>query len=101
MNTRVIEIVTFKLAKGISEAEFLATLPAVNAFITACDGFIARRLSKDDDGLWTDHLEWTDMAAAKAASDQFPQQQGLGPFMTAMDMQSVKMSHNHLQLSLG
>lgn len=101
MKNHVIEAVTFKLAKGISDNDFLATQPSVEKFLQTCEGFINRRLSSGEDGLWLDHIEWTSMEAAKAASDIFMQQESLKPFMHAMDMSSVAMHHNFLKISIG
>lgn len=101
MNNHVIEAVSMKLANGISDKDFLATQPAVEKFLKTCDGFVNRRLSKGENGVWLDHIEWTSMEAAKAASDMFMQEESLKPFMQAMDMPSVTMHHNQLLFSIG
>ncbi|MCF6326370.1 MAG: hypothetical protein L3J21_03645 [Devosiaceae bacterium] len=66
MNNRVIEVVTFKLNKGVSEYEFLKAVSASSEFIKTLDGFILRRLSCDDGGNWLEHVEWENLAHAEA-----------------------------------
>ena len=101
MGNHVIEVVTFKLADGVSEAEFLKTVPASNDFLNTRDGFISRRLSRDDQGTWMEHIEWETLAAATAASEAFMNQASLKPLMQAIDGANAKMSHNQLMISVG
>lgn len=101
MKNHVIEVVSFKLAKGVSDDDFLATQPSLKKFLDTCEGFINRRLSISEDGLWLDHVEWASMEAAKAAAEDFTQQESLKPLMQAIDMPSVSMHHNLLQVSIG
>ncbi|MCF6322323.1 MAG: hypothetical protein L3J32_11230 [Rhizobiaceae bacterium] len=101
MNERIIEAVTFKLAKGVSDADFLKTVAASTDFIKAREGFIARRLSKGEDGTWLEHIEWENMTAAKSASDAFMKEPSLAPMMQAIDGASAIVQHNQLQISVG
>jgi len=101
MTNHVIEIVTFKLADGVSEAEFLKTVPASNDFLNTMDGFVSRRLSRDDEGTWMEHIEWKTLAAATTASEAFMKQASLKPMMQAIDGANAKMSHNQLMISVG
>ncbi|MHA1545134.1 MAG: antibiotic biosynthesis monooxygenase family protein [Alphaproteobacteria bacterium] len=101
MTNRVIEIVTFNLAPGVTEAEFLEKIPTSTNFIKACEGFISRRLSRSEDGSWLEHVEWETMAAAKAASDAFMSEASLKSFMQAIDGSSAKVRHNQLLVSVG
>ena len=100
MNDPIIEIVTFKLADGVSEAAFLETVPASNDYIKTCPGFLARRLSKSADGTWYDHLEWASLEAAYAAARGFETEPRLAPFVQAIDFTSTKMHHNVLHARL-
>ncbi len=101
MSETIIETVTFKLAPGADEAAFIKASDDVNAFLGTCDGFIARRLSKNADGVWLDHVEWRNLADAKAAAETLPAQQQLAPFMAAIDMSSAKMRHDALMARAG
>ena len=100
MTRHVIELVTFKLAPGVSKEEFLKTVPPSNEFLEGCTGFISRRLSCNEDGTWVEHVEWDSMAAAKAASDAFMITQSLKPMMQAIDGKNAIMRHNQLMISV-
>ncbi len=101
MTNRVIEVVTFKLAKGVSDEEFLKTVPASSEFVRNLPGFIARRLSKGDNGIWLEHIEWKSLDDAKAASQAFMQEESLKPMMQAIDGSGARVGHNQLLVSVG
>ncbi|MEO1249814.1 MAG: hypothetical protein AAFW76_08245 [Pseudomonadota bacterium] len=101
MTGKVIEVVRFRINEGISEAAFAKSAETVNAFLQDCPGFIARRLSRGEDGEWIDHVEWQTMEAAKTASDALMQRTDLGDFLSAIDESSVVMRHNMLHSTLG
>ncbi len=100
MNNRVIEVVTFKLNKGVNEAEFLKTVPASSEFIFKLDGFISRRLSCDNEGNWLEHVEWESLSHAEAASVEFMGAEGVKPFVNKIDTGNIKLSHNRLLVSV-
>lgn len=101
MTGKVIEVVRFRTNKGVSEAAFAESAKTVNAFLQNCPGFIARRLSRGEDGEWIDHVEWQTMEAAKKASEAFMQRSDLAGFVSAIDEASVVMRHNMLHSTLG
>ncbi len=100
MTNHIIEIVSFKLADGVSDADFLRTVPASNVFLEARAGFISRRLSKGDDGTWLEHVEWENLEAAQTASDAFMKDASLKPMMQAIDGANATMGHNTLMISV-
>ncbi|MEY3307096.1 MAG: hypothetical protein RLZZ413_1134 [Pseudomonadota bacterium] len=65
----VAEIVTFRLLSGTDEARFLADARATDRTVALQPGFLRRSLSRDDTGLWTDYIEWADLASAKVAAE--------------------------------
>ncbi len=95
----VVEVVTFKLVENVSEGQFLESAHAVNSFLDKSDGFVRRHLSVAEDGVWTDHIEWQSMEQAKSASEKLMQFEAAGPFMAAIEGNSVAMGHNNLKLS--
>ena len=97
----IVEIVSFRLAAGISDDKFVAAVQASNDFIQKQPGFIARRLSKADDGTWTDHIEWATLELATSAAESFMMEKTLAPFMMAIDPISINISHNKLIVSVG
>ncbi len=94
--SNIIEIVSFKLAKSVSDDAFLNTIPLTSSFLQTCDGFISRHLSKGDDGEWVDHVQWANMADAQSASQKFMADKSLLPFMEKIENTSVTMRHNSL-----
>lgn len=101
MNTHVIETVVFKLLANVSSEDFLKTVPASSTFIEASPGFVARRLSRGEDGAWIEHIEWKTMDDAKLASDTLMKEESLMPFLQCIDGDTVTISHTDLEVSLG
>ncbi len=90
----VVEMVTFKLLKGITDTEFLQATEAMETgFLCAYKGFVRRTLSKSDEDSWLDHIEWTDMKAAKNVFELALQVPATGPFFQAVDPNSVTLKY--------
>jgi hypothetical protein len=89
----VAEIVTFRLVSGTDEAAFLAAAEATEAPVSAQSGFLRRSLSRGYDGLWTDYVEWADLASAKAAAEAVMARPEFGAFVAAIDPHGMTMRH--------
>ena len=89
----VAEIVTFRLAAGVSDADFLAAARDVEGILSRAPGFRARNLSGTGDGTWTDHVVWESMAQATAAAESLMANPAAGPFLQAIDPDSIAMRH--------
>ncbi|MGB7244685.1 MAG: hypothetical protein WBC93_21670 [Sulfitobacter sp.] len=97
-STFIAEIVTFRLKPGSSPAEFVATAANLADFLKSTGALRSRHLSCDDTGLWTDHITWTSMEAAKTvANDMFARPEA-APFMALIDTTDLKMRHAPLAL---
>jgi hypothetical protein len=96
----IIEIVTFKRNPAVTTELLAKHASAANAVISQMPGFVARRLSLGDDGTYTEHVEWRDMASAKAAAAAIMNEPDVRPFMEAIDPQSISMQHKTLVVSL-
>ena len=69
MTTPVIDLVTFKAAKGTLEAEIRQAAETTGAFLRGCPGFLSRQLSHDPaTDTWADVVSWTDRASAERAA---------------------------------
>ncbi|NOZ32827.1 MAG: hypothetical protein GXP01_07095 [Alphaproteobacteria bacterium] len=101
MSAHIIEQVTFKLAAGVSEDEFLKIVPATSEFISAQPGFVCRRLSLSDGGVWHEHVEWKTLEDANRASEKFMKHASVAPFMGMVEEKSVTMAHHQLKVSVG
>lgn len=97
MENHVAEIVTFKLAKGVSAADFVAISQASEDFVRAQDGFVLRQLTCGDDGTWTDYVIWKDMETAKSVAAEFPKQPFCAPLMQAIAEGSANLRHEAVQ----
>ena len=89
----VIEIVQFRLAEGVSDADFKAAAASTMPFLCGTDGFIRRTLSRGDDGLWIDHVEWADVNIAQAAAAAAMENETMLPFMMAIDPASISLNY--------
>lgn len=96
----VAEIVTFRLAAGVSDDAFLAAARATQGFVEAAPGFVSRRLSRGGDGTWTDHVEWASKDQAKAAAEALMADPAALPFLQAIDPDSVAMRHEALLMRM-
>ncbi len=99
MPKHVIETVTFKLNPGFSRDDFAKSATAITDFAKSRPGFIARRLSCGDDGLWIEHIEWATMKDAKDAAAAIASVPALGPCMQAIDVATVSMHHTELEIA--
>lgn len=100
MPNHVIETVTFKLNDGVSREAFAKAARAMTAWVTKCDGFVARRLSCAEDGTWVEHVEWADMTSAKAAAAGIGKEPGNVDFLSAINGPTVTMMHSELEVSV-
>ena len=96
---RVAEIVTFRLAAATPEAAFLDAARATGPLLATVPGFVSRRLSRGADGTWTDHVEWA--SRAEAAARAVTSDPAAGPFLAAIDPDSIVMRHASLLWTLG
>ena len=96
----IAEIVTFRLRPGTDEARFLADARATDRPVAAQPGFLRRSLSRDDTGLWTDYVEWTDLASATAAAQAVMGLPEFGPFIAAIDPDGMVMRHAPILLQI-
>lgn len=96
MSKHVAEIVTFRLAEGVSDDAFVALSQASEAFVRTQDGFLHRQLSRNTDGRWTDYVIWKDMDTALRVSEEFHQQAFCAPLMAAILPGSAQMRHEEV-----
>jgi len=97
----IAEIVTFRLMPGTKEAAFLSAAKATAAPVAAQPGFVRRSLSRDETGLWTDYVEWADMPSAEAGAQAVMQMPEVAPFLSAIDPNSMEMSHRAILWQMG
>ena len=91
--TTTAEIVTFRLVEGTDTAAFLAAAEDMGPFLRSTGAMIQRTLSSDDTGLWTDHITWTSLDAAKSAAAQMFERPEAQPFMAMISPEGMDMRH--------
>ncbi|KIC10065.1 hypothetical protein RA19_13010 [Leisingera sp. ANG-M1] len=96
MSKHVAEIVTFELAEGVSQADFVALSQASEAFVRAQPGFLHRQLSRGADGRWTDYVVWEDMETAQTVAAEFHKQDFCAGLMKAIADGSANMRHEEV-----
>ena len=101
MSSHVIETVTFRVTDGVSEEAFLRAADEATAFMRACPGFLRRRLSRQEDGVWVEHIEWASVADANAAAAAIGQDERAQAFVRAIDGPSVRLARSELMISVG
>ncbi|WP_415920846.1 hypothetical protein [Tateyamaria sp. SN6-1] len=94
----VAEIVTFRLIDETDPAAFVAAADDMAPFLRSTGAMMRRTLSADDTGLWTDHITWTSLEAAKAAAAQMFERPEAQPFMAMINPEGMDMRHAGVQL---
>ena len=96
----VAEIVTFRLVEGADPSGFAQAAHGMTPFLRKTGAVLSRTLSADDSGLWTDHITWTSMDAAKKAASEIMALPDAAPFMQQIDPETVQMRHAPVRFSL-
>ena len=89
--THILEIVRFRLVEGTSETDFVRAAKGTEPVVAKAAGFCNRRLTKGEDGFWTDVIEWTSMDDAKGAMDAGMPTPEFALFGALIDGSSVEM----------
>src|SRR5688500_10360480 len=94
MESKVLELVVFKLNDGVSREQFLGTVDGVSSWIGRQPGFVSRELAHDAEGdRWIDVLWWRSMADAKAAAEVALSSESCAPMFGLIEMESTLMLH--------
>jgi hypothetical protein len=89
----LVEITSFKLNAGVSNADFLAaTAQMQKDFLSVQEGFIKRTLTVSADSIWTDIVSWKDGNCHGNAMKIAEKSEKVVPFMSKIDFNSVKMN---------
>ena len=97
----VAEIVRFRLNETISDQTLVVFARATGPLVRACPGFLGRHLMRDSNGVWTDLVLWENLDAARAAALAVTADPAFAPFMAAIDVSSIEMSHQPVCWSMG
>lgn len=90
--TQVIEIVHFKLADGVTAADFDPVNQAVaRQHVSQQLGFISRETAMGEDGKWLVVVHWRSVADADASMASFMSAPAAQDFMTKLDASTMTM----------
>lgn len=91
--TPTAEIVTFRLTRDATPAQFLDAMRQMQPFVDRHGGMLGRTLSCDADGLWTDHVIWDSPEAAQALAAAFMTAPETEAARALIDPETVVMRH--------
>lgn len=95
----ILEVVTFKLASGVNDEDFLKIVDKMEQnFLCNSDGIVRRTISKDDKENWIDTVEWADTKAAMGAMEASMKEATAAPFLQAIDPNSIVAKHWNITL---
>ena len=92
-NATVIEMVLFKTSEDIKTEEAQKELTRLNHFLAKQAGFISRKTSFSDDGQFLDLVYWTDLNAAKTASDKAMQDPEALKIFSIIERETMLFKH--------
>lgn len=91
---KVLELVVFKLADGVTREQFLGSVDAVSRWIARQPGFRSRELSHDAEGdRWIEVVWWQTLDEAQAAAELAMTSESCAPMFGLIDMESTLMIH--------
>lgn len=92
---KVIEIALFQLKPNTTEDQVQAALRESDNWLERQPGFVRRHHGTNDEGR-IDLVEWDDLAAAKAAAEQFMSAPEARALMAIIEPETVVMRHFEL-----
>jgi hypothetical protein len=95
--SKVLELVVFKLRDAATREQLLGSADAVSEWVKQQPGFLSRELSYDAEGdRWIDVVWWRTMEDAKAAAEAALSSTSCAPMFTLIDGESTQMIHGEL-----
>ncbi|HEY7733562.1 MAG TPA: hypothetical protein VIB07_02095 [Nitrososphaera sp.] len=97
MESVAVELVHFKIARGVDEETFLKASDNVQSFLNRSRGFVHRELVRTPDGLnWVDIVKWRSRAEADQAAKIAAKDPNCMALLGLIDKSSVKTQHMEL-----
>jgi hypothetical protein len=88
----VIEITTFKLAKGLRMVDFIAANADVDPWLRGQPGFLSRMLLQQEDGTVMDMVVWERETDARDSARRLMRELADSPVHAAIDQRTVHWS---------
>jgi hypothetical protein len=90
---KAIEVVVFKMNPAVNETEALVALRSLQKLVEIQPGFVSRQLSKNEEQVWMDQVQWESLNDAKLAAKQLMQIPEAVEVFSKIDNQSIQMFH--------
>ena len=91
---KVLELVVYTLAEGVSRERFLDANDAASAWIGEQPGFVSRELVYDAEGnRWVDVVWWETGEDARTAAELSLTSESCAPMFSLIDLESALMLH--------
>ena len=97
---RVAEFVTFRLRDGISDDSFVQAAAAISPWLRESTKVISRTLSRDDTGLWCDHIVWTSREAGEKIAAQVMQKPEFAAMGEMIDTDSITLRYARILMRM-
>jgi predicted enzyme related to lactoylglutathione lyase len=89
----VLELVHFRVKPGVRDEQVLAASAETQTWLEKVPGYLAREVSKNEEGQWIDLVHWRTLADAQAAAQLIMQEPCAANFMALLDPEQMTMVH--------
>ena len=97
MPNNIIEVVSFSLAKGITEQDFMTANAQFETFLNAQSGLLYRSLAKQQNStLYLDVIYWETLHDATRVQQAFYDSPECQNFIKYIDKDTVELTHNRV-----
>jgi hypothetical protein len=90
---KVTEVVIFKMNATVNEHEALTALQSLQTLVEVQPGYIARQLSKNEEKVWMDCVQWESLSDAKLAAEKLMQTPAAVNVFSKIDPSTIQMFH--------
>ena len=87
------EVVLFRTKNDVSHEEALKKLNSLTQILQSFSGFLERKLSVSDDGLWMDYVTWRSKEEALATAKEVMQNPNAVEVFAIIEESSLQMYH--------
>ncbi|KAF7764221.1 hypothetical protein PCIT_b0157 [Pseudoalteromonas citrea] len=97
MTNPIIEVVTFALAEGVTEQDFMSANSQFETFLNAQSGLLYRSLAKQQNSaLYIDVIYWETLHDATRVQQAFYDSPECQSFIKYIDKDTVELTHNRV-----
>lgn len=96
----VAEFVTFRLKDGVTDDTFVQAAAAISPWLRDSTKVISRTLSRDDTGLWTDHITWTSREAGEKTAARIMQTPEFAAMGEMIDTTSITLRYARILMRM-